>query len=61
MRKRAKPLLIFVGLILAIGIAVGVLMILPEAVSPTLKPLIFFVIVVVIYFIVTVIGTKLSR
>ncbi len=61
MRRRIKPLLVIIGFILAIGGAIGVMFLLPASINITTRVPIFMLIVVAIYFIVTLIGSKLSR
>lgn len=61
MRKRIKPVLLILGLILGVLAAIGLMFLLPETVNPTTKRILFFLMIVIVYFLVTLIGSKVTK
>lgn len=61
MRRKGNPLLIIIGLILAIAAGVAVSVFMPTAVHPALGRIAFFLTIVMVFFLVVAIGSKLSR
>ena len=61
-QKRGRPLLILLGLFLALAAAIAVLVFfMPASMNPGMKKLVFFGIVIVIYFFVILIGCKFFK
>lgn len=61
MRRRINPLLLIIGIVLGILVAVGLMFILPGSIDATTKRILFFLVIVVVYFLVTLIGSKIIK
>ena len=61
MRRKINPWIVIIGIVLAVLAAAGIWFILPNSFDPAMRRIIFFMVVIAVYFFVTLIGHKIRH